>query len=138
MSVYQFRDNTFLNYKTYWFVWESAWDGYRPVDALRWNGLTYEIVDTQYTKDPLSLHYGYGSAVMKKVCEMLTQKYPQDEAVLVRDLSFQTPEWFRDRLITLSPCAPRDNVSWKKMTMGRHRTCRRGPVNKFTRRAIAK
>ena len=138
MSVYRFRDTTFLHYKKYWFVWESAWDGYRPVDALRWNGRTYEVVDIAYTKDPLSINYGYGSAAMKKVCDLLTEKYPKEQAVLVSHLSFQTPEWFRDRLVTLSPCAPRDIVSWKKMVMSRRRTVRRGPANKFTHRNIAK
>ena len=138
MSVYRFRDNTYLHYKKYWFVWESAWDGYRPVDALRWNGKSYEVDDLQYIRDPLSVFYGYGSGVMKKVCEMLTDKYPKEQGIPVRQLSFGTQEWFRDRLVNVSPCAPRDIVSWKKMTAGRHRTCRRGPANKFTRRFIIK
>lgn len=138
MSVYRFCDNTYLHYKKYWFVWESAWDGYRPVDALRWNGSVYEVVDTEYTKNPLSQFYGYGSAMMKKVCDMLTEKYPKEEAVLVKHLTFGPQEWFRDRLVNVSPCATRDVASWKKMTMGRRRTVRRGPANKFTHRILVK
>jgi hypothetical protein len=138
MSLYRFRDSTYLHYKKYWFVWDSAWDGYRPVDALRWTGTTYELVDTTYTHDPLSQFYGYGSAVMKKVCDMLTEKYPKEQASVVKHLSIGPQEWFRDRLVNVSPCAPRDNGSWKKMTMGHRRTCRRGPANKFTHRKIAK
>ena len=138
MSVYRFRDNTFLHYKKYWFVWESAWDGYRPVDALRWNGKTYEVVDTQYMKDPLSSNYGYGNMAMKKVCDLLTEKYPKEQSLVVKHLSFGEQEWFEDRMVAVNPCAPRDKTSWKKMTMGRRRTVRRGPANKFTHRAIAK
>jgi hypothetical protein len=138
MSVYRFRDNTYLHFKSYWFVWESAWDGYRPVDALRWNGTTYEAVDTQYIKDPLDRLYGYGSESMKKLCDILTERYPKEKAKLMTHLTFGTQEWFRDRMLSMSPCAPKDNVSWKRMTAGRRRTCRRGPANKFTHRALIK
>ena len=134
MSVYQFRDSTFLLYKSLWFVWESAWDGYRPVDALRWNGTRFEVDDARYTSDPTDSLYGYGSESMQKVCEHLSDTYPQSLAKPVRHLTVGPPEWFRDRMVSLTTCAPRDTASWKKMCQGRHRTCRRGPRNRFTKR----
>lgn len=134
MSVVRFRGNVYLNYKNYGFVWESAWEGWRPVEALRWNGVAYETDDRAYTADPTSEDYGYGSEKMRQLCEALTEKFPQDGAVEVLHLPLGPVDWFRDRMVAMSPCAPRDVVSWKKMAGGRTRTCRVGPRNRFTKR----
>ena len=134
MSVYQFRDSTFLCYKSLWFVWESTWERYRPVDALRWNGTRFEIEDTRYTHDLADPLYGYETASMKELCDRLSSMFPPSSAKPARHLIVGPPEWFRDRMVCLNPCAPRDTASWKKMCQGRHRTCRKGPRNKFTKR----
>jgi hypothetical protein len=134
MSVVRFRDTVYVHYKSRWFVWESAWDGYRPVDALRWTGERFEADDRAYTADPTSEEYGYGSDKMREACEALTEQFPRDKAVDVPHLPLGPLEWFRDRMVSLSPCAPRDNVSWKRMAGGRTRTCRAGPRNRFTKR----
>lgn len=134
MSVYQFRDSTFLLYKSLWFVWESAWERYRPVDAFRWNGSRFELDDAKYTSDPMDDLYGYGSDSMGELCEVLSEEFPPSSGKPVSHLIVGLSEWFRDRMVPLTPCAPRDVTSWKKMCQGRHRTCRRGPRNKFTKR----
>lgn len=136
MSVVRFRDTVYLNYKNHWFVWESAWDGWRPVDAVRWTGARFEADDRAYTADPTSDDYGYGSTKMRELCEALTEKFPQTDAPSVPHLPAGPVEWFRDRMVALSPCAPRDMASWKRMTAGRARTCRAGPRNRFTKRSL--
>lgn len=136
MSVVRFRDNVFLNYKNTWFVWESAWDGWRPLAALRWDGVRFEVDDGDYMSDPTSENYGYGFAKMREVCEALTEAFPHEPATDIRHLPLGPVEWFRDRMVALSPCAPRDTASWKKMAGGRTRTCRAGPRNRFTKRSL--
>lgn len=136
MSVVQFRNNAFLNYKNTWFVWESAWERYRPLTALRWTGEQFEIDDRAYTADPTSEDYGYGSDKMRELCDLLTEKFPHDQDVVIHHLPLGNLEWFRDRMVCVSPCAPRDIVSWKRMAGGRTRTCRAGPRNRFTKRTL--
>jgi hypothetical protein len=137
MSLVKFNDRTFLDYKGNWFVWEPCWEGFRPVEAMEWDGYTYRIVDGSYCSDPSDVFYGYGSEKMKQVCEALAPLY-KDNAVTTDRLAIGPSEWFRDRRVTLSPCAPRDKESWKRMCRGRVHTCRREqPVrNKFTRRNL--
>ncbi len=135
MYLVKFGDNTFLELKGSWFVWESCWESFRPVHAVRWDGSTFrmELVEGS----PLDPLYGYGSDAMKQVCDALTEAYKDrlDSAV-----SVDTPEigplvWFRDRRISVTPCAPLDAPSWKRMHRGKPKTCRHVVLkNKFTRR----
>lgn len=137
MSVVRFRDDVFLDYKGNWFLWEPSWEKFRPIDAVQWDGSTFQIVDTQYCSDPMDEWYGYGSEKMKELCDALEPFYYKGEPKQVESLAIGNSEWFRDRLMALSPCAPRDKESWKRMCHGRTRTCRRPPrVQKLTRRSI--
>lgn len=137
MSVYKFRDQVFLNYKSNWFVWESAWEKYRPITSMQWTGTNFVIDDLAYTKDPMDSLYGYGSPQMKEVCELLSSKFLPETAVATVSLCIGPREWFRDRWVSLHPCAPRDASSWKRMIHGKHKTCRVIPArNKFTKRIL--
>ncbi len=134
--LYDFNDTLILEHRGWWFVWETAWDSFRPVDGILWDGSRFVIDDRAYCSDPSDPYYGYGSSVMKDLCEMLGEQHHEvpDEVDCLR---IGNREWFFDRPVALTPCAPRDYASWKRMSVGNHRTCRRLPKNKgrFTRRA---
>lgn len=132
--LYEFRDKTFLEYKQYWFVWESAWEAFRPIDAVSWDGSTFQIDDTLYCMDPTSSTYGYGSPEMAQLCELLKDKY-DESATKVSTLPLGA-EWFRDRFVTFTSCAPRDVQSWKRMVRNKPRTCRKAPRGKKLTRRI--
>lgn len=131
----EFQDHVFVQQKDQWFLWEPAWECFRPVTAVQWDGKKYVIEDTAFTKDPFDKWYGFGSAEMKAFC----QKIPYPSTInKVNTPSVGPTTWFRDRRIVLGPCAPQDVTSWKRMTKGRTRTCRRKVLvrNKFTRRNL--
>ena len=134
MGLFEFRDNSFLEYKGYWFVWEPAWEQYRPIQNVVWDGSHFRIIHTQFCSDPTDPMYGYGSESMQKLCELLKDRHTLP-ATPVDTLSIGRREWFRDRFVTLDTCAPRDMLSWKRLVQGKGRTCRKQPRGKkFTRR----
>ena len=135
MSLYEFRDHLFLEYQGLWFLWEPAWESFRPVTSVAWDGYTFTIEDKQYCADPSDEYYGYGNEAMKKACDALGELVLGDTVQ-----HFETPEigpltWFRDRYVSLSPCTVFDTLSWRRMHRGKHRTCRKAPRGKkLTRR----
>ena len=133
--LYEFQDRIFLEHRKYWFVWEPAWENFRPIQDVAWTGSTFQIKDDVYCADPMSPFYGYGSAQMLQVCELLQDKYDETPAK-VSSLPIGS-EWFRDRMVSLTPCAPRDGRSWKRMVRNEGRTCRKAPRGKrLTRRKL--
>ncbi len=136
MSLFEFQDRVYLHYKQYWFVWESAWESFRPIDGVRWNGKSFSIDDSSYCKDPTDEHYGYATSQMKQVSSLLRYKY-DEVAKRVYSLDTGNSEWFRDRHISMTPCCPRTKESWKRMVQGKPRTCRHAPRGKkLTRRNL--
>jgi hypothetical protein len=133
--LYDFNDSLILEYRGRWFVWEISWDTFRPIDDVQWDGTTFVYDDRNYCSDLTDPLYGYGSELMKELCEMLgdcRHELPEE----VDCLRIGNPKWFFDRHMSLSPCAPSDYASWKRMSRGRNRTCRKGPRGKkLTRRA---
>jgi hypothetical protein len=84
--------------------------------------------------DPTDQMYGYGDERTYNKCFHLTQEFSDiDDAKPIPFLSVGTPEWFRDRPVALTVCAPRDVDSWKRMNLKR-RTVRRHPRKTFTKR----
>ena len=135
--LYEFRDNTFLEHKGWWFLWEPSWEGFRPIDSVRWDGARFAIDDQSYCSDPTDELYGYGSKQMRELCELLKNKH-NDNPTIVDALTIGPLEWFRDRRVPINPCAPRTILSWKRMTQNKPRTCRKAPRgNKFTRRILS-
>jgi hypothetical protein len=133
----RFQDKVFLFKKSKWFMWESAWDCFRPVDAVSWDGTKYVIDDKAYCSDPSSDYYGFGSKQMEDFCESL--EYDISKAIPVSSIPVGNSEWFRDRMITIAPCASRDKTSWKKMLCGTpYKTCRNITRNRFTKRNLLK
>jgi hypothetical protein len=132
--LYDYIDRLVLEYRGWWFLWEPAWDSFRPVDGIAWDGTRIVVDDRAYCSDPTDPHYGYGSALMKELCDLLADSR-HDLPTEALWIPIGSPEWFFDRPVTLTPCAPRDHPSWKRLTQGHHRTCRVRRSRKFTRRA---
>ena len=73
---------------------------------------------------------------MKDFCDLLGEYRLEQLPITVQTLESTTPEWFFDRRVSLTPCAPRDHASWKRMVKNNARTCRKAPKgSKYTRRA---
>lgn len=134
MSLVKVGDSVLLRLKTAWFLWEPAWESWRPIDALAWNGEHIELQDRTYCADPLDPLYGYGSAKMQELCRILTDVYPASEAKPGPLPAVGPQEWFYDRFLSLTRCAPRDKASWKRFHKGRYRTPRNAPKTRLTLR----
>jgi hypothetical protein len=136
MGLYEFRDNLLLEYRGWWFLWEPAWESFRPVDNIQWDGVKFQVDDHLYCSDPTNELYGYGTQQMKDLCELLKDNHDKTP-LKVSTLPLKELDWFRDRRVALTECAPRDLVSWKRMTQNKPRTCRKIPRGKkFTRRSL--
>ena len=134
--LYEFRDNVYLEYKGLWFVWEPAWESFRPIQGIFWNGNEFEINDREYCSDPMDPLYGYGSEKMRQVCQLLKGKR-DDVEQNVQVLPMDNLEWFRDRRVPMNSCTPKDILSWKRLVKNKARTCRNAPRGKkFTRRIL--
>jgi hypothetical protein len=138
MSLYRYQTLTFLDYKSNWFLWEPSWREFRPITSFSWTGTGFFLDDRAYCSDPSDELYGYGTQKMKQICTLLTQKY---EPLIASAKPVKTPsvgksEWFYDRFVSFSPCAPKDLPSWKRLAKGRHDTLRRVVRNKLTRRVL--
>jgi hypothetical protein len=131
--LYEFHDKTFLEYKQWWFVWEPAWETFRPIQGVAWDGHTFQIQDDMFCSDPTDPLYGYGSSQMRELCGLLSER--MGEPVKVSTLPIGK-EWFRDRFVDFTPCASRDIQSWKRMVHNKPRTCRKAPRGKKLTRRI--
>lgn len=126
-------DLLILSYGSQLFVWESVWKGFRPITSVAWNGVRHVVEDSNYRSDPTERLYGYGSREMVVLCEALTKKYSKQVAVRRPEYG-EGAEWFRDRMVVFTPCAPRDGLSWKRLCNGRRKTCRQQPRGRHTTR----
>ena len=132
----RFGDRVFLHHESRWYMWESSWGMYRPVDGLRWTGSTMMLDDHAYCKDMTDPLYGYGDERIYNKCFHLTQEFSDiQNAEPVVFLTIGPAEWFRDRFVAMTPCAPRDMQSWKNMNL-RRRTFRKHPRSAYTKRNI--
>ena len=135
VTIHRFHDRAYLHIGSRWFVWEPVWSMFRPVDGLAWNGTTFVLDDSAYCSDITDRQYGYGTEEMYQVCLKLTETWESkvEDAPIRKVLSFGTNEWFFDRPMVLTPCAPRTKESWKAMGLAR-RTLRAHPRKTFTKR----
>jgi len=138
MSLVRIGDTVLLSYKGIWCVWEPAWEQYRPITSLAWDGDRIVLDDRAFCRDPTDSLYGYGDPRRKDLCRLLTQMYPPASAQPgPLPAAGSTPEWFYDRYLCLTPCAPRDRASWKRFHKGKYRTPRTAPKTRLTRRQRA-
>ena len=138
MSLYKYQNLVLLDYKSNWFLWEPAWRGFRPITTIAWDGTKFFLDDRAYCTDPSDPLYGYGSAQMKQISDLLTQKYESklEGARVMKSPAVGPAEWFHDRMVSFTSCAPKDIASWKRLAKGRHDTLRKAPRNKLTRRVL--
>jgi hypothetical protein len=135
--LYEFRDRLVMEYKKWWFVWEEAWEAFRPVNAIEWDGQAFVFDDREYCLDPTDPLYGYGTQIMKDLCGMLSEIKLEEIPEEMDTLETNNMEWFFDRRVAVATCAPRDRKSWRRMVQNDARTCRKAPKGKkFTRRCI--
>lgn len=134
----RFNDIVFLSSRKQWFVWDSTFMQFRPIDGYVWDGQTWVMDDRAYCKDPMEKFFGFGSHEMQKTCEALTRTYETqiERAPCVPFLDMGTSEWFRDRPVSFGKCAVRDTASWKRLVARHPHTCRTHPRNKFTKRTL--
>ncbi len=134
MSLIKVGDTVLLQIRALWFLWEPAWETFRPITSLAWDGTALVLNDRAYCADPLDPEYGFGTAKMRDVCRRLTDAYDPTEAEPGLLPAVGPQEWFYDRYLSLTPCAPRDRASWKRFHKGRYRTPRSAPKTRLTRR----
>lgn len=132
MSLVSFQGTTYLQRSGHWFAWESAWGTFRPIDALQWDGARFITDDRAYCGDPTNDLFGFGSEAMKEACAILTDTYESklDGAAPVSSLCIGEGTWVRDRQVSLTPCAPTDVASWKRMCGNRTSTCKQRLVRR--------
>ena len=71
MSLFEYGDALFLEAHNLWFVWESAWESFRPVTSVYWDGYTFVLDDRAFCADPSDELYGYGTPAMKELCQRM-------------------------------------------------------------------
>jgi hypothetical protein len=137
MELAKFKGNLYGKLKTQLFIWEAAWDSFRPVESIAWNGREIVVIDSIYKEDIFDPYYGYGSPEMKLLCRRLTDITELDGPEKVPWFT----EWWRDRYCNFTECCPRDTGSWKKFiayTGSRVKTLRVPRSSRATRRSFAK
>jgi len=139
MELCRFKGNLYGKIKTQFFVWESEWDLFRPVERIAWDGSKIVVVDHRYKKDIFDPYYGFGSAEMKAACKKLTDitelGIPESDS-----LPWLDKEWFRDRKCTFAyACTPKTSASWLKYVKyqnSKPRTLRAHTASQKTRRLV--
>jgi hypothetical protein len=139
MELVKFKGTLYGKLQTQLFIWEAAWDSFRPLERIGWNGREIVPVDTKYKQDIFSPWYGYGSPEMKKLCQRLTDVTELDGP---ESIPWMKDEWWRDRHCTFAfDCSPKSVQSWKKFvgyTNSRIKTLRRHHDSRATKRLLPK
>lgn len=149
MELCEFHERMYGKYKNQLYVFETAWDSFRPISYVGWNGVRFQEEDSEYKQDIFSPYYGYGSAEMKQVCREFTRTVELSNATLITDpVQFwkwygqKGAVWWYDRpVVFLHTCAPRGRESWKKYIQYLHvkpKTLRRNMLRRATKRLVPK
>lgn len=121
MDLVQFRERIYGKQGAQLFVLEPAWDSFRPIERVAWNGTQFSILDSIYTRDLFSPVYGFGSPEMKQKCRYLLEETELEGAREITDpVTFwkwageSGVTWWKDRpCVFSSSCVSRDTQSWK-------------------------
>jgi hypothetical protein len=139
MELINFKGTLYGKLESQLFVWEAAWDSFRPIESIGWNGKEIIGVDTKYKQDIFDPYYGYGSLEMKQLCRRLTDITELD-APESGNISWLKGEFWRDRNCSFAfECSSRSVQSWKNYiayTNSRAKTLRKIPGNRITRRKL--
>jgi len=138
MELINFKGTLYGKLESQLFVWEAAWDSFRPIESIGWNGKEIIGVDTKYKQDIFDPYYGYGSPEMKQLCRRLTDITELD--VPESTIPWLKGEFWRDRNCAFAfECSSRSVQSWKNYiayTNSRAKTLRKIPGNRITRRKL--
>ena len=117
MDLIEFEETLYGKLKGRYFVWDSCWEIFRPIDTLGWSGTSITWSSTSYTKDIFDEWYGFGSSPMKELCKQLTEHTELSGARKINDIwSWYTGSkvWWNDRTVCfLNDCVPRTSTNWK-------------------------
>jgi hypothetical protein len=145
MDLIEFEDTLYGKLKGNYFVWDSCWESFRPIDSIGWNGTTITWSATSYTKHIFDEWYGFGTSEMKEICKYLTSNVELPNARKITDIwSWYTKEsfWWRDRkCCLLNSCVPNSLSSWKSYinyTHSSRRTIKQKLINRATKRLLPK
>jgi hypothetical protein len=137
--MFRFQDRVFLKHADTWYVWESHWDSFRPIDAFAWNGTKYVVYDVSFTKDPFSELFGYGTPEQLAISRRLTEANVDkiESAPVVTTATIGDPIWARDRWAVMAPSAIGTWRTHLTVLGSKARTCKRQPRGKkVTKRVI--
>jgi hypothetical protein len=137
MELIKFKGTLYGKLENQLFVWEAAWDSFRPIERIGWTGKEIVAIDKKYKQDIFDPYYGYGSPEMKQLCRRLTDITELDVAESGIELK---EEWWRDRFCSFAfECSSRSVQSWKKYIgymNSRAKTLRKIPGIRITRRKL--
>jgi hypothetical protein len=141
MELANFKGTIYGKLKHQLFIWDTAWESFRPIDTIGWNGIAIVPVYSSYTSDIFSEWYGFGSEGMKQVCEKLNESVSRDIAP-TDVIPWLKGEWWRDRQCSFtSDCISRSPASWSKYIKymnSKSRTLRRHIDGCATKRLVPK
>ena len=146
METVVFRDNTYGKFSGYLFIYDGAWGSFRPIKKVGWNGSVFVVDDSDFKKDLFSPDYGFGSAEMKQICRLLSENFEelisetiQDPILFWRWCGTSDVKWFKDRpAVFVQTCSSLDWQTYISYLGSKHRTLRRGPRGRMTRRLLRK
>ena len=149
MELCEFHDRIYGKYEGQLYVLEPAWDSFRPIESVAWNGTVFEIQDSKFKKNLFDSYYGYGSLQQKALCRRLIQETELENAVTIQDpidfwkwCGIKSAKWWHDRpCVFSSPCVSRDVQSWKRYLRYlnvRAKTLKNKVRSRVTKRLVAK
>ena len=107
MELIHFKGTLYGKLESQLFVWEAAWDSFRPIEKLGWNGKEIIGVDTKYKKDIFDAYYGFGSPEMKQLCRKLTDT-TELNVPEAQSIPWIKGEFWRDRQCSFAfECSPK-------------------------------
>jgi hypothetical protein len=121
MDLRIFHDRIYGRHSNQLFVFEPAWDTFRPIDHVAWDGTRYTILDETFKRDLFDPNYGYGTLEMKALCRQLINETELDTATELKDIvefwkwyGETKLKWWKDRpCLFASPCVSREQDGWK-------------------------
>jgi hypothetical protein len=139
MELINFKGTLYGKLKEHMFVFDSAWESFRPIKKIAWNG--HKIITVYPSFDIFDPYYGYGSSDMKQLCQKLTEitelGIPETDVI-----PWIETQWWRDRKCTFeNDCTSRTDSSWLryiKYTNSKPKTLRRYSESRATKRLMPK
>lgn len=121
MELCEFREDIYGKHNSRLYKFESAWDAFRPIDGIAWDGRRLIELDRRFKTNLLSDYYGYESLEMKRFCNQIIRDVHFEKAIPITDIVHfwkwagqSNVEWWRDRpCIFASKCVPRTIEGWK-------------------------